>query len=129
MYTYIYYFIYSAFKKKHSDADWVAALTTPVFMWIHCLCIIALIQKATNIAIHLYPQYIASMPYGVQKYTLLPFAMAICYFIGRYFVKRHKQIEKKYDGKKMLTWKNFIIVALLLFFIPIFICYLLSPKA
>lgn len=128
MYKFIYYYLFLQAKKKNNNADIMAAIYTVVIAWIHILCIAAIIKRLTGFSIIYYPPCIASLSYGVQKYTLLPFALAICYFVGKYFIKHHKQIEKKYEGVNMLTWKNLVLVLLASIGVITLIC-IIVPKA
>lgn len=114
MYKFIYYYLYLAYSKKNTeiDAKWWAAALTFVTLNIHILIIFAIIERFIGYNVIQYPTWLDTMSYGRRKYTLLPFYAIVFVFFGRYFNKRKGLLEKKYEGREMLTLKNLLLVLL-----------------
>jgi hypothetical protein len=109
-------------EKRNPDPVFAAASFVSFVFFIHFALILAVVKNLFDLGI---PAF--SNVYFYNKLFFLPFAIIWLILVYRYFKKRSNEIIKLYSGKKIVTFKNSIIV-FSVFLIPLISMILLLKK-
>jgi len=109
MYDFIYYYFYKLIIKRNPDAKFVASAILFFIIDVHILLPLTIIRKLFNVYFSAF-----SDSYLINKLYMMPFAIAFLILTHYIFKRRFEKIERKYEGQKMVTFWNTVIVFSLL---------------
>lgn len=122
MYKFVYCYIFQLAKKRNPTPDFNASGFVWIMQFIHIALILAIVKKVLKIEYFRF-----SDTYFYNKLVFAPIAILWLILTYRYYKKRTDKIINVYSGKKMITFKNSVIVFSLLL-IPLFIMIQLLKK-
>ena len=122
MFDFIYYYFYKLIIKRNSDAKFVASAILFFIIGIHILLPLTIIRKLFNVYFSGF-----SDSYLINKLYMMPFAIAFLILTHYIFKRRFEKIERKYEGRKMVTFWNTVIVFSTML-VPLIITIILLKK-
>jgi len=122
MYDFIYYYFYKLIIKRNSDAKFVASAILFFIIDVHIGLIFTLIEVFCDIS---YSSF--SNSYLINKLYMMPFAIAFLILTHYVFKQRFDKIERKYEGRRMVTFWNTVIVFSTML-VPLIITIILLKK-
>ena len=122
MYDFIYYYFYKLIIKRNPDAKFNAAALVSFTIFVHIIFALSIIKKLFNVYFSGF-----SDVYLINKLYMMPFGLAFL-ILGHYvFKRRFDKIEAKYEGRKMVTlWNTVIVFSIML--VPLIITIILLKK-
>jgi len=124
MYDFIYYYFYRLIIKRNSDAKFNASVLMFLTIVIHTCFPLAIVKKAFDLS---YSEFRFSDTYLINKWCMMPFGLAFLILVHYIFKKRFEKIERKYEGRKMVTFWNTVIVFSTML-VPLIITIILLKK-
>jgi len=122
MYDFIYYYFYKLIIKRNSDAKFNAAGLVSFTIFVHIVFPLSIVKKLFNLYFSGF-----SDTYLINKLYMMPFGLAFL-ILGHYvFKRRFEKIERKYEGRKMVTFWNTVIVFSVML-VPLIISIILLKK-
>lgn len=99
-----------------TEASWYVTIT----LVVHIGLIFAILKKIFSLS---YASFSFSDEYLINKLYMLPFALVLMVIVDIIFRKQYKKIALKYDGRRVLTFKNgvFVISILIIPIVAIFL--------
>jgi hypothetical protein len=121
MYQLIYLFIVKLVEKRNPDAKFYSAGVVLFTQVVHTGLIFTIFQKVFNVH---YPVF--STSYLINKLLMMPILLIWIIIVHFYYKSRFLKIEKFYDGKPVVTFRNAVIVFSLILVPLFFIIFLLK---
>ena len=122
MYDFIYFYFYKLIIKHNPDAKFVASAILFFIIDVHIGLIFTLIEVFCDIS---YSSF--SDSYLINKLYMMPFAIVFLILIHYVFKRRFDKIERKYEGRKMVTFWN-TVIAFSVMLVPLIITIILLKK-
>ena len=122
MYDFIYYYFYKLIIKRNPDAKFVASAILFFIIDVHIGLIFTLIEVFCDIS---YSSF--SDSYLINKLYMMPFAIAFLILTHYVFKRRFDKIERKYEGRRMVTFWN-TVIAFSTMLVPLIITIILLKK-
>ena len=122
MYDFIYYYFYKLIIKHNPDAKFVASAILFFIIDVHILLPLTIIRKLFNVYFSAF-----SDSYLINKLYMMPFAIAFLILTHYVFKQRFDKIERKYEGRRMVTFWNTVIVFSTML-VPLIITIILLKK-
>ena len=124
MYDFIYYYFYKLIIKRNPDAKFNAAALMFLIIGFHIAFPFAILKKVFDLS---YDSFGFSDTYLINKLYMMPFGVAFLILTYYIFKRRFEKIERKYEGRKMVTFWNTVIVFSIML-VPLIITIILLKK-
>ena len=122
MYDFIYFYFYKLNIKYNPDAKFNAAALMFLVIGFHIAFLLSIIKKLFNLYFSGF-----SDTYLINKLYMMPFGVAFLILTYYIFKRRFEKIERKYEGRKMVTFWNTVIVFSTML-VPLIITIILLKK-
>jgi len=122
MYDFIYFYFYKLIIKYNPDAKFNAAALMFLVIGFHIAFLLSIIKKLFNLYFSGF-----SDTYLINKLYMMPFGVAFLILTYYIFKRRFEKIERKYEGRKMVTFWNTVIVFSTML-VPLIITIILLKK-
>lgn len=124
MYNFIFYYFYKLTIKINSDAIFNAAGMVFLTIIIHLAFSLSILKKVLNLS---YTNFRFSDIYLINKIYMMPLGLVFLILIYKIFKKRFNKIQRKYEGRRIVTLGNTIYIFLLML-VPLIISIILLKK-